>query len=122
MDPTTADDDYLPTRFIDDPPGIPPQDRPAILAILRDQGPALRAKYAARSLALFGSMARGDNHARSDVDVFVQFDEGQTNFDNFMGLKIDLEERFGRRVDLLTPGSTRDAMRARIEKDFIYAP
>jgi hypothetical protein len=37
-----------------------------------------------------------------------------------MGLKLDLEELFGRRVDLLTPRCLSPEMRARVEKDLVY--
>ncbi len=49
-------------------------------------------------------MARGDDREGSDVDVLVEF-EGKATFDNFMGLKLDLEDLFGRTVDLHTPAS-----------------
>ncbi|MEJ7640086.1 MAG: nucleotidyltransferase family protein [Singulisphaera sp.] len=69
----------------------------------------MRRKYEVKSLALFGSMARGDDREGSDVDVLVTF-EGKATFDNFMGLKLDLEDLFGRSVDLLTPKCLRPAM------------
>lgn len=95
--------------------------RQAILDLLNTQAPALRKKYAVKSLALFGSMARGDDREGSDVDILVTF-EGKTTFDNFMGLKLDLEDLFQRRVDLLTPKSLRAEMRAEIEKGAILVP
>ena len=85
------------------------------------EAPALRRKYAVRSLAVFGSMARGDDHEGSDVDVLVEF-EGKATFDNFMGLKLDLEDLAGRRVDLLTPKELRPAMQAEIEREAIAIP
>ena len=93
--------------------------RQAILDLLRSQAPALRSRYAVESLALFGSMARGDDHEGSDVDLFVIFNPGGATFDNFMGLKLDLEDLCGRRVDLVTPNSIRAEIRARIEEDLI---
>ena len=68
--------------------------RQAILDRLRAEAPAACArKYAVKSLALFGSMARGDDREGSDVDVLVEF-EGKATFDNFMGFKLDLEGLF----------------------------
>jgi uncharacterized protein len=93
-------------------------DRRAILDRLSAEGPGLRARYGARSLAVFGSMARGDDREGSDVDVFVTF-EGRATFDNFMGLKLDLEELVGRPVDLLTPKCLGPGMEARIAKEAI---
>jgi len=96
-------------------------NRQAILDRLNAEAPALKRKYAVKSLAVFGSMARGDDHEESDVDILVTF-EGPATFDNFMGLKLDLEDLFGRKVDLGTPNTLRPEMRARIEKDLIHVP
>jgi predicted nucleotidyltransferase len=96
-------------------------DRQSILERIRAEAPGLRAKYGVKSLAVFGSMARGDDHEGSDVDVLVTF-EGPARFDNFMGLKLDLEDLFGRRVDLLTPKSLGPAMRAEIDEEAILVP
>jgi uncharacterized protein len=96
-------------------------DRRAILDRLEAEAPALRRRYAVKSLAVFGSMARGDDHEGSDLDVLVTF-EGPATFDNFMGLKLDLEELCGRRVDLLTPRSLSPEMRKEIDREAILAP
>ena len=96
-------------------------DRQAILDRLNAEAPGLRQKYGVKSLAVFGSMARGDDHEGSDVDILVTF-EGKATFDNFMGLKLDLEDLFGRRVDLGTPKTLRPEMRAGVEKDLIHVP
>lgn len=53
------------------------------------------------SLALFGSAARGELRADSDIDVLVEFAR-PTTFDRYMDVKLVLEERLGRRVDLVT--------------------
>ena len=95
--------------------------RRAILDLLNAEAPALRRKYAVKSLSVFGSMARGDDREGSDVDILVTF-EGKATFDNFMGLKLDLEDLFGRRVDLLTPKCLRDDIRSKIEKESILVP
>jgi predicted nucleotidyltransferase len=96
-------------------------NRQAILDRLHAEAPALRRKYRVESLAVFGSMARGDDHEGSDVDILVTF-EGRATFDNFMGLKLDLEDLLGRRVDLGTPGTLRPEMRAEVERDLIPVP
>jgi uncharacterized protein len=95
--------------------------RQAILELLTAQSSKLKAKYSLKSLAVFGSMARGDDQEESDVDVLVTF-EGKTTFDNFMGLKLHLEDLFGRRVDLLTPKCLSQAMDEKIRKEVIVAP
>ncbi len=96
-------------------------NRQAILDRLNAEAPALKRKYGVKSLAVFGSIARGDDHEGSDVDILVTF-EGPATFRNFMGLKLDLEDLFGRKVDLGTPNTLRPEMRARVEKDLIHVP
>ena len=96
-------------------------NRQAILDRLSAAAPGLRAKYGVKSLAIFGSMARGDDHDGSDVDILATF-EGKATFDNFMGLKLELEDLFGRRVDLGTPNTLRPEMRANVEKDLLHGP
>lgn len=96
-------------------------NRQAILERLFAQSPELKAKYGIKSLAVFGSMARGDDQDTSDVDLLVTF-EGKATFDRFIGLKLELEDLFGKRVDLLTPKSLSPAMRAEIDKEAVYAP
>jgi uncharacterized protein len=70
------------------------------LAILRAQRDALRG-FGVRSLSLFGSTARDEAGAGSDVDLLVEFD-GAPTFDGFMDVKLHLEEALGCRVDLAT--------------------
>ena len=53
-------------------------------------------------LALFGSVLRGEAGADSDVDLLVQFSPGAKTFDRFLALFDLLEERLGRRVELVT--------------------
>ncbi len=94
-------------------------DRKTILQVLGARAPELRRKYEVKSLALIGSVSRGDDHSESDLDVLVVFEDAAT-FDNFMGLKLDLEDLVGRRVDLLTPKCLRPAWQAEIEKEAIH--
>jgi predicted nucleotidyltransferase len=95
--------------------------RQAILDRLKAEAPALRLKYGLKSLAVFGSMARGDDNEKSDLDILVTF-EGTATFDRFMDLKLYLEDTFGRSVDLGTPDTLRPEMRAEVEQELIHVP
>lgn len=57
--------------------------------------------YPIKRAAFFGSAARGDMTAGSDVDMLVEF-LPDTRGILFFGLKTDLEEAFARSVDLIT--------------------
>ena len=63
-------------------------------------------RYGARNIRVFGSVARGDNQASSDVDFLVEFDKGRTLFD-LIGLRLDLHDLLGVEVDIVTPNSLR---------------
>lgn len=60
-------------------------------------------KWSVGELSLFGSILRDDFNNNSDVDVLVSFlpDAKWTLFDH-VDMKEDLENIFGRRVDLVT--------------------
>jgi len=58
--------------------------------------------FGVERLALFGSVLRGDARPDSDVDLLVQFSPGAKTFDHLLALSELLEERLGRRVELVT--------------------
>ena len=55
-----------------------------------------------RRLALFGSFVRSEARPDSDVDLLVEFVPAQKTIDRFMHLYDLLEERLGRKVELVT--------------------
>ena len=60
----------------------------------------IRQKYRAEVKGIFGSYARGDNHADSDLDLLEDFDEDAKLLDEIF-LQQFLEGKLGYRVDLL---------------------
>lgn len=62
---------------------------------------ALRANRA-RHPRVFGSVARGEAQASSDLDLLVDFDRRASAFDQ-VNLIAELEELFGRKVDVTEP-------------------
>jgi predicted nucleotidyltransferase len=62
--------------------------------------------HGARNIRVFGSVARAENREDSDVDLLVEFESGKTLFD-LIGLKLDLENLLGVKVDVVTPNSLR---------------
>jgi uncharacterized protein len=55
-----------------------------------------------RRLALFGSVLRNQARADSDVDILVEFIEGEKTYDRFLALVDLLEARLEHRVELVT--------------------
>jgi uncharacterized protein len=74
--------------------------------------------FGVESLRLFGSVARGEASADSDVDLLVRFRETPT-FSGYMKLRIYLEDLLGTKVDLITESGLREAVRPFVEKDAI---
>lgn len=54
----------------------------------------------------------------SDVDILVSFD-GPATFDQFMGLKLFLEDQLGARVDLVTSKALRPEIRPIVEREAV---
>lgn len=75
-----------------------------ILSLIRERRERIRALGVNR-IGLFGSFARGQQHAESDVDVLVEFEPGRKTFDSFIQLAFFLEEVLERPVELVTPES-----------------
>jgi predicted nucleotidyltransferase len=71
------------------------------LAVIESHGDEIRALGAPR-IGVFGSFARGQARAGSEVDVYVEFDDEKRTYDNFSALHELLENVLGRRVYLVT--------------------
>jgi uncharacterized protein len=75
--------------------------RQEAIAVLTASEPDIRALGVAR-LALFGSVLRDQARPDSDVDLLVQFAPGAKTYERFLVLSELLEQRLGRRVELVT--------------------
>ena len=84
------------------------------LAENRDKLTELKVKR----LALFGSVARGEEVSGSDIDFLVEFIQPIT-LSLYMNLKFFLEDLIEREVDLVTPEAIRPRIRPYIEKDLL---
>jgi predicted nucleotidyltransferase len=73
-------------------------------------------RFGVKKAAIFGSLARGEGGRESDVDILVEFEPGKSLLD-LAGLKIELEESLGRRVDVLTYSSLPPLLKDRILKE-----
>ena len=73
----------------------------------------LAAKYGAKNLRVFGSVARGEGGPGSDLDLLVDMEKGRTLLD-LVGFWQDLEELLGCRVDVITDGGISPYLQERI--------
>jgi predicted nucleotidyltransferase len=88
-----------------------------VIAILRAHEPELR-QAGIRRLSLFGSTARGNAGADSDVDLAAELDpEAQIGLFALGALERRLANLIGRKVDLLTEPVEKQRLRANIDRD-----
>lgn len=66
--------------------------------------------------SLFGSYTRGETKEDSDIDILVELDDDASLFD-FIGLKLEIEDAIGKRVDLVEFSTIKPAFRDRILKE-----
>ncbi len=87
-------------------------------SILREKIlPLLKAGGVIRS-SLFGSVARGDGNAESDIDLLVEFGQ-PTGFFAFCRLQRALEAALGKKVDMVTFRALHPLIRDRVMADAV---
>jgi len=89
-----------------------------IMERLREVRGEIQQRFNVASLAVFGSVARGEPTSASDIDMLVSFEPVVTS-DAFFGLKFFLEDLLQRRVDLATEASVSGRLRASIEAELV---
>lgn len=95
-------------------------DRNYIVETLQ-QSMSLLQSHGVRSVGLFGSYARGEQTAASDVDLLVDFERDRENFDNLMAVCDLLESLFaGHRIEVVTKGGLSRHIGPRILKEVVY--
>ncbi len=92
--------------------------RSDVIAELRSHADEIRA-LGATALYLFGSAARGDETAASDVDLFVDYDPEKFSFVELVRLRERLSQLLGRPADLTTRDGLHPLLRPDIEAEAI---
>jgi uncharacterized protein len=54
------------------------------------------------SIGLFGSFVKNEASENSDVDLLIEFEQGQKNYTNYIRVAYFLEELMGRKTEVLT--------------------
>ncbi len=80
---------------------------------------ALAKRHKAKRIRLFGSVARGDDAPDSDIDFLVDLPKGYNLINDRLQLGVELEELFGRKIDLIVEAEMNRALAPSILKDAI---
>ena len=89
-----------------------------IIGLIQSLKETIRTEYKAEVVGIFGSFVRGEEKESSDIDILVKFNDDADLFD-FMGLSIFLEEKLGRRVDVVPYDTVRPELKERIMKETV---
>lgn len=74
--------------------------------------------YPLRSMAVFGSYARQEEHAASDLDIMVEFKDNIGI--RFVDLADELERTLGMKIDLVSKKGIQERYFNALQKDLIY--
>ncbi len=91
-----------------------------ILKILKDDLPHLREEFGVKSIGLFGSYSRDEQHIESDIDLLVEL-ERPMGFFKFITLENYLADKLGARAELVTEDALKPLMKPSIMKELVYA-
>jgi len=92
--------------------------REDILNIIRKHFKYLRKEYHVGRVGVFGSFARGDITPTSDVDVLISF-TSPIGWE-IVDVKDFLEEKIGRKVDVVCAGGLKPKVKKNIMEDIIF--
>ena len=78
--------------------------------------------YGVKDIRLFGSVARGEAEAGSDVDLLVEFEpSAHIGMFEFSRLRRELSQLLNCRIDLATPNARHKSMKEEILREAIRA-
>jgi predicted nucleotidyltransferase len=99
--------------------GAPPRGPTGrLVAAHRGELQVVLRRHGVTNARIFGSVARGDDHEGSDVDILVDFAPGTSLFD-VLKIQEELESILGVEVDLIPDSGLKDRVRIRAQRDMI---
>lgn len=73
-------------------------------------------KYPIKRASLFGSYARQEAQAESDIDILVEF-SSSVSLIQFVTIQLELEDNLGKKVDLVELSTLKPQLKANILKE-----
>jgi predicted nucleotidyltransferase len=89
-----------------------------LLKVKREEILTVATKYGAYNVRIFGSVARQEADADSDIDFLVEMEPGRSLFD-LGGLLMELQVMLGCDIDVVTEKGLRSRIRERVLKEAI---
>lgn len=94
----------------------------AILHYLSQNKDRFHKEYNLVKIGIFGSMARNENNALSDIDIIVEFEDNTSElFEKKQNLKNELQAIFNKPVDICREKYIKQVFREQILSEAIYA-
>ena len=91
-----------------------------LITLLGQYKTSHQTQYGIKRLGLFGSIARGTSTVQSDIDIVVELEKQDLYF--IIGIKQDLEERLGSKVDIISYRKKMNPfLKRRIDQEAVYA-
>lgn len=94
-----------------------PLSRDRVIQLIREHRADID-RFGVRTISIFGSVARDEARDGSDLDVMVDFGPEPT-FRGYMDLKFYLEDLFGTKVDVVTPGALLPGLEESVSKEML---
>ena len=89
-----------------------------LLLPFREEILKIATKYGADNLRVFGSVARGEATADSDVDFLVEL-KPQTSLFDYISLQQDLASLLGRKIDIAEPDNLHELIKYQVLKEAV---
>ncbi len=70
-------------------------------------------RYGVKRVGLFGSCVRGEMREDSDIDILVEIEKDISLLD-FVGIKLEIEDALGKKIDLVEYSTIKPLLRERI--------
>jgi len=90
-----------------------------IIDFLKSHKQEMKERYGVIRIGLFGSYARGESIADSDIDIAVELEKPDLFY--LIGIKQTIEDEFGGKVDVVRMRDNMNSLlKSRIQRDVIY--
>ncbi len=90
------------------------------ISTVLEQNKTNLASYGLRRVGIFGSSARGEERASSDVDLLLDFDPSKKTYRNFFQSTTLLEQLLQQPIDAVTPQALSSRIKPFIDQDITY--